>query len=440
MSEISRRRWLQTALSAPWLAPLGGFAAANIATPLAAETTPATPPRLLNRPPRAKLPIAAVCTVYHRASHADVILGKILEGWRQDGGPGPDLRIAAMYVDQFPETDLSRDLSARYGFPIVSRIDEALTLGTNRLQVAGVLSIGEHGDYPHDPVTGQHQYPRRRFFDAIADTFERCGQVAPVFNDKHLSWKYTDALAMVERARQLEIPLLAGSSLPVAWRLPQLVLPRDCEVEAALSIGYGGLEAYGFHALEMHACQLERRRGGETGLRAIRTVPTAELLEAGRQGEWSQKLFAAARAVMPGAPRDTAQWEPRDGAGACVLEHRDGLRSAVVMANGLAGHFSCAFQLKGVAEPVACWFKLQEGPPFGHFAHLLRAIEETVHSRRPAYPVERTLWTTGVLDRAQQSAAQGGRRLETPELDFTWQPVDWPYANAVDSPLEIPND
>jgi hypothetical protein len=45
-----------------------------------------------------------------------------------------------------------------------------------------------------------------------------------------------------------------------------------------------------------------------------------------------------------------------------------------------------------------------------------------------------------VLDRAQQSAAQGGRRLETPELDFTWQPVDWPYANAVDSPLEIPND
>jgi len=447
MSDWTRRRWLQAATLTPWLWTPGGTAAR--ATPalrdrLATAGAGPEPERPVadrqTRPPRAKLPIAAVCTVFTRNSHADVILSKILSGWQQTGGPGPDLRLAALYVDQFPEGDLSRELSARHGFPIVPTIAEALTLGTDRLQVAGVLSIGEHGNYPHHPVTGQHQYPRRRFFDGIADTFERCGQVAPVFNDKHLAWNYPDALAMYERARRMEIPLLAGSSVPVAWRFPQLVLPRDCEVEGAVSIGYGGLEAYGFHTLEMHACQLERRRGGETGLHAVRTIPGGELLAAGRAGEWSQRLFAAARAAMPGAPRDTDRWQPGEGSAGIVLEHRDGLKSSVIIANGLAGHFSCAFQLKGVAEPVTCWFKLQEREVFGHFAHLLRAIEETVHARRPVYPPERTLWSTGVLDRVMQSAAAGGRRLETPELQFTWPPTNWPYANAPDSPLDVPSD
>ncbi|MCY2964888.1 MAG: hypothetical protein NT069_14825 [Planctomycetota bacterium] len=111
-----------------------------------------------------------------------------------------------------------------------------------------------------------------------------------------------------------------------------------------------------------------------------------------------------------------------------------------MMANGLCGHFACAFKLKGVDEPVATWFKLQEGPPFGHFSYLLRAITETIHNGKSAYPVERTLLTTGILDRVMHSLADGGRRFETPELDVRYKPVDWPYANHPESPLELPND
>ena len=65
---------------------------------------------------RKKLPVAAVITQYFKFSHADVLVGKILNGWRQAGGPGPDLELVSMYVDQFSEKDLSRGLAKKHGF------------------------------------------------------------------------------------------------------------------------------------------------------------------------------------------------------------------------------------------------------------------------------------------------------------------------------------
>lgn len=383
---------------------------------------------------RAKLPVAAVVTVYQKTSHADVILGKILEGWRQDGGRGPDLKLASIFTDQVPERDLSRSLSKEFGFRIASTIDEALTFGTDRLQVAGVLSIGEHGDYPRTSDTKQKTYPRKRFFDEIVSAFQRCHQVVPVFNDKHLSFRWQDAQSMVATARTMKIPLIAGSSLPVAWRMPPLELPRQCQIEAALTIGYGGMEDYGFHALEAHQALLERR-GRETGIVAVQALSGEEIRRSETAGRWSSELFALARRQMPGEPNDTASWIPKSNSAVFLLEHRDGLRSAVIMANGLSGHFASAIKLKGQSSPIATWFKLEEGEPYGHFAYLLKAIEESVHSGQSVYPVERTLLTTGILDRVMQSLAANGSRIETPELSIQYEAADWPFANHPKSEL-----
>lgn len=377
---------------------------------------------------RDPLPVAAVVTEYRETSHADVIVGKILEGYDQKGGPGPALRLVSLYTDQVPSSDLSRGLAQKHGFRIASTIDEALTLGTDQLQVAGVLSIGEHGNYPSTPDTAQMMYPRRRFFDGIADCFRRVNKVVPVFNDKHLAYRWSDAKHMYDLSRTMKIPFMAGSSLPVTWRRPPLALPIGCEIEHAFAVGYGGLESYGFHALETLQCMVERRKGGESGIRAVSVLQGDAIERARKAGEWSESLFAAAMKVQPGSPAvDLTRLDK--SAAFFQLEYRDGLRATVAMANGLTSQFSFAAKLRDQPEPVATWFELEEGKPYGHFAHLTRAIDAMIQTGTPSYPVERTLLTTGALDALMHCVIDSGQRRDTPELDVRYQPADWQFAN-----------
>jgi hypothetical protein len=418
MPRLHRRQFLQSS------AALGLVAAARL--------TPAA-----DQPRREKLPIAAIVTEYRVNSHADVIVGKILTGFEQDGGPGPDLRVAAMYTDQVPKSDLSRDLAAKHSFPIARTIEEAITLGTGKLAVAGVLSIGEHGDYPYTPDTQQHMYPRRRFFDEIVAAFRKSGQVAPIFNDKHLAYAWADAKHMYDTAKQLKIPFLAGSSVPLAWRVPPLALPLDCEISAALLLGYGGLESYGFHSLEALQCMVERRKGGETGVASVRTVRGEAIHEARRQGFWSEELLEAAAATIPRRRTDLTTFDK--DAVFVLIEYRSGLKAAVAMNTGIASEFAFAARIRGESKPQATWIELQDGKPYGHFAYLLKAIEATIHTGKPAYPVERTLLTTGILDAVMHSNAQQDKLQPTPHLDVAYEPVDWPFApGRPKPPREVP--
>src|SRR5207245_8489001 len=134
-------------------------------------------PRKVSMPSEKR--VAAIVTEYRLHSHADVIVGKILEGFNHDGGPGPDMKLASMYVDQFPDSDMSRDLAKKHSFKIYDTIDGALRLGGKQLGVDGVLCIGEHGKYPRNEK-GQMLYPRRRLFEAVTDTFASCKQSVTV--------------------------------------------------------------------------------------------------------------------------------------------------------------------------------------------------------------------------------------------------------------------
>ena len=140
---------------------------------------------------------------------------------------------------------------------------------------------------------------------------------------------------------------------------------------------------------------------------------------------------------MPAKPTAKPEWTNKKNAAVYLLEHRDGLKSAVVMTDDLTTEFAFAARVKGrparlylvsVAEQATVWpLRLP-----------VCAIEETIHTGRAVYPVERTLLTTGTLDRLMHSLAENGKQFATPELAIAYQPTDWPFANAARTRLKLP--
>jgi hypothetical protein len=381
-----------------------------------------------------KKKVAAVVTEYRRHSHADVIVGKMLEGFLYDGKDGPNLEVVSMFTDQVPAGDMSRDLAKKYGFTIYDSIADAVTRGGKELAVDGVVCVGEHGKYPTNE-RGQILYPRRRFFEAVTDVFAKSKKAVPVFNDKHLAATWADAKWMYDRSRELFVPFLAGSSVPVTWRRPELKLPKGSELVEAVQIGYGPFEGYGFHALEGLQCLAERRKGGETGVKSVQCVQGEEMWKTMDAGAWSKELLEAAMALVPahakGDYRDLTA-KTKD-AGVFLIEYRDGFRAAVAMLNGWVyegdgGAFVFAGKLKGQDKPVACHFYLQQPDPFAHFIYQVKAIDSLIQTSHAPYPVERTLLTTGILDAVMVSRTEKNRKVDTPHLNIAYQPTEHPFA------------
>jgi len=235
-------------------------------------------------PDKPRLKVAAVFTELRLRSHAYNILINCLgpylfRGKRID----PGVEVVSFYADQFPKNDMARDVSKRFGVPLFPKIDEALGLGGKDLAVDAVLLIGEHGEYP-DNERGQKMYPRKEFFDQIVAVMERSQRFVPVFNDKHLSYRWDWAKEMYDNARKLGIPLMAGSSVPLGERRPVIELPADAVIEEAIAIHGGGMEVYGYHGLELLQSFVESRRGGETGVARIQLLIGDQYDKAAKDG------------------------------------------------------------------------------------------------------------------------------------------------------------
>lgn len=421
MKNLSRRHWIRQA-----------------ATTVAAATLPLPSGKLWADAPGGKpvepRTVAAVITEYRHNSHADVLLTKILEGWKHDGGPGPALKLVSLYADQFPAQDMARSMSKKHGFPIHDTIEKAITLGGNRVAVDGVISIGEHGDYPWNKLE-QHLYPRRRFFEAITNTFEKYGKVVPVFNDKHLGPAWEDAKWMFDRAVQLRVPFMAGSSLPVAFRSHPIDVPMGSPIEAVVGIGYSGLDIYGSHALNCYQWMAERRPQAEKGVKSVQCLQGKDVWDAVDQRLVDPETLDAAfqRVAKPGI-RNLRE-EPN--VTLFLFEYIDGFKGAQLMMNNVV-RTAIGVRLAG-GKVMATSFEERPEPRYPHFAYLLKSIERMIHRGIPSYPVERVLLTSGILDRALTSRHLKSKKLDTPELAIAYRPVDYPWAPKPDllsSPLE----
>lgn len=390
--------------------------------------------------PTAKRPkLAALATIYHKYAHAQHIVDRLLDGYGWNGTHHkPEMDLVSLYVDQVDQRDLSKERAARHpGMKIYPTIAETLTLGTDKLAVDGVVLIGEHGRYPRNEKR-QTKYPRWEFFAQIVDVYRKSGRAVPVFNDKHLSWNWEWSRKMYDISKELKFPFMAGSSLPVTWRTPSVEMPLGAKIREAICVCYGGPDSYDFHGYETVQCMVERRKGGETGVKWIQAYRGDQFWKALRDGVWSRELMEAAlcrsHTLVPSRPGFNdifptvadMQRMVKDPY-AFRYEHNDGLKCTVLLMNGLLRDFNFAAFVDGQRKPWSTQMYLPM--PDGRttlatfFSPLVNNMEKMFLSGKPTYPVERTLLTTGMTSFGMDSLFKNQERIETPQLAISYQPT-----------------
>ncbi len=377
--------------------------------------------------------IAVVATVYRYLSHAQHLVDRFLVGYPRDGAwHKPDMKVVSLYVDQKPDGDQSAARAKEFDFQVYPTVADALRCGGNKLAVDAVMVVGEHGDYQRNEK-GQVLYPRYEFVKQCVDVFEKDGVAVPVYNDKHLSYSFDHAKWMVDSSKRLKFPMLAGSSLPVTWRLPDIELPLNSDIDSALMVGYGGADVMDFHGLEALQCMVERRKGGESGVSAVQMIEGDAVWKAGEDGRYSKELLTAAlsrsdtpqgQTIVDGRTQDlVAKGElPKlvKTPSAYFIEYRDGVKATLLMLNGAIKDFTFAARVKGAGVQSTQFF-LSPEPNVTYSACLVRKIEELFETGKAPYPVERTLLVSGILESCLTSRFEGQKRLETPHLAVSYR-------------------
>jgi hypothetical protein len=389
-----------------------------------------------NAPPK----LAAVVTTYFKYSHAQQIVDRLLDGYGWNGTyHHPPIDLVSLFVDQVGKDDLSRERASRHpGMRIYPTIAEALTAGGSKLAVDAVLIVGEHGNYPRNEKR-QTKYPRYEFFEQVVKVFQDSGRVVPVFSDKHLSWNWEWARKMYDTSREMKFPFMAGSSLPVTWRIPSVEMPLGARITEAMCVGYGGVDSYDFHALETIQCMVERRRGGETGVEWLQAYSGEKFWEALAQGVWPRALMDAAlcrsHTLLSGPRGSVSHVIPSvedmrrlaRGPVAYRYQHSDGLKCTMILLNGMLRDFNFAAYVNGASQPWSTQMYLpmpdDRTTLASFFSPLVHHFETMYLTGKATYPVERTLLTTGLTAAGMESLFRGQVRYDTPHLAIRYEPT-----------------
>lgn len=412
-TELSRRSFCQSSVGALMGASLA-------ATPFASWS--AEPPAAGNKLPR----VAAINSIYRLRSHAYHIAGRFIHGYTIGGKPHqPPFQLVRMFNDQTPNDDLGPSVCQKYGVELAKSAEAAISTD-GKLDVDAVLLIIEHGDYPVNSF-GQVEYPRFDYFERIMRVFEKSGRSVPVFVDKHLSYDHRKAARMVEWSRKLGFGMMAGSSLPVTWRRPELEPDLETPFEEAVVVfGFdrGTTEIYWFHALEVLQSMLERRHGGETGVKSVRCLSGDAVWKAGDDGLWSWELMH--RALSRCGSRNYGKVREQVLKPELILvEYLDGTRGAALNLVEATSEFAFAGRIKGVPEPVSSCFFLPAPPGARFFDPLTFNIEKLFATGKSPYPVERTLLTSTILDHAMHSLKNGSAVVSDASLKVAYRaPAD----------------
>lgn len=251
----------------------------------------------------------------------------------------------------------------------------------------------------------------------------RSNRVVPVFNDKNFSYRWDWGQEMYQTARKMDIPLMAGSSVPLAQRRPAVELPAGSPLQDVLALHGGSLEGTDYHAAEVLQSLSEMRQGGETGVTRVQHLVGDAVWKAADDGRWDPVLAAKAfEATLAGRPvplRTLLTTSPR----ILLVDYADGVRGAILNIGG-AG-YGAAYRLKNSDQVHATSYFSGHWGSRGLFAALSYAVQQFFVTKIPPYPVERTLLAGGIVDAAMHSHDQDGAPVDTPYLNIAYRSSDW---------------
>ena len=421
---VTRREMLRTT----GMAGLTGFAGS------AASALPQTP--------QAR-PRIACCVTFWGApnSHADWMLCKLMDGYWWQGAHTPSrVEIVSLYLHQFDTSGLGQKVCQAKNIPIYKTVAEAVTLGGKELAVDGVVIVGEHGNYPTD-LKGHWLLPRWWMYQQVVQVFEQSKRSVPVFNDKHLSYNWDDAKWMFDKSRELNFPLTGGSCVPVYFRKPEIEIAIDTPIKNSIVLGGASDEGAIFHCIDVLQAFVERRKGGETGVKAVQSIRGPETWKWAERNPWVGRLLNAVAASLnlkPGSFQENAR------ANACIVEYNDGTQAAVISARG--GGWTYAGEIEGQKEPAIVSMLGFPGPYAQYHASNAQPhwITEMMVTKKEPFNAERLLLSTGITNHYMESNWENGRysavgrRLETPVLNMRYRSTRGPQFNTGSRPPDVP--
>jgi hypothetical protein len=388
----------------------------------------------VNMQMKQKKRVSAIITEYWEISHADVIITKMLEGFSMDGYKyTSSIEVVSMYVDQFPENDMSRSISEKYNIPIYDSIEEALLCGGNNFDLDGIIIIGEHGDYPVSEL-GRVLYPRRRFFEECLNVMLKYDRIVPVYSDKAFAIEKEDIEWIYKQIKKYDIPFFSTSVIPFARQYPGILAPP----EGAPILKILAFEMYGpffavhpavdypshrtlehafdyasYHTMEVVQSIAEKRAYGETGVECVRVLEGKEALDKLLGATWN-KLYRKLGMFINLVNVDTFPSQVKNPF-LFEVDYVDGLKAALFYSESDARETPVVYQMYEDSEPYCTNFIMQGRKPYIHFGKLVLLIEKFIHTSRPPFPVERSYLTAGITD-AFFRALKSKKEVQTPHL------------------------
>jgi hypothetical protein len=374
-------------------------------------------------------------------SHADWIVNKLLDGyWWRGAHTASQVEVVSVYIDQLDTSLLGQKVCKAKNIPIFKTVKEAVTLGGKELAVDGVVIVAEHGNYPTD-LKGRWLLPRWWIYQQVIQVFEQSKRSVPVFNDKHLSYSWDEAKWMFDKSRELHFPLTGGSSIPTYFRKPEIELAIDTPIKNSIVVGNAADEGAIFHCIDVLQAFVDRRKGGETGVKAVQSIRGPETWAWVERNAWAGNLLEAVGKKFDLKP---GHFQEGRRPNICVVEYNDGSKAAVISGEGVG--WTYAGEIEGQKEPTIVSMLGWPGPISQYHAanaHEHWIIQMMLTGKEP-FNAERLLVSTGIVNYYMESNWEDGRysavgrRIETAFLNIKYRSTHGPLFNSGPRPPNTP--